>query len=272
MYTNLLDIMRTFNIECCVPIIQDGKIHRFANRNKGNKSCWYILYQNGGAFGDWKQGISRRYYPDSYQQLPKYERELLNQKVRLAMRKAEEERRIAQEATAREAQAIMLRGKPSGLSPYLKRKQVSPYGIVFHSNYIAIPMKDMDGKLWNAQRIYSDGSKRFLRQGKKKGCFHYIGSDVPKHRIYMCEGYATAASVFEATLTPTVVCFDAGNIGSVVKDFRQRFPGLSITIAADNDAGKERNTGRETAEFVAKQYGCSVALPIIPFGKGGNDE
>jgi len=49
--------------------------------------------------------------------------------------------------------------KDTGNSEYLKIKQVDAFGIKFGKMAIAIPLHDIDGKLWSYQKIYDDGKQ-----------------------------------------------------------------------------------------------------------------
>ncbi|MDD2801875.1 MAG: hypothetical protein PHE96_10485, partial [Methylococcales bacterium] len=60
--------------------------------------------------------------------------------------------------------------------------------------------------------------KRFLSGGQKKGCYFCLGYRTDK--ILICEGFATAASLFESTGLLTVVAFDAGNLKEVAINIR----------------------------------------------------
>jgi putative DNA primase/helicase len=147
------------------------------------------------------------------------------------------------------------------IHPYLQKKQVSDFGIRIKGNWLVIPLKDANDKLWSLQFIDAEGNKRFLTDGKKKGCFYPIGLLQETETAFVCEGFATGASIYQATKIPTVVAFDAGNLEPVVANIRSAYPHMKITLCADNDQGKERNTGKEAAEKVAAKYGCKVILP-----------
>ena len=85
------------------------------------------------------------------------------------------------------------------------------------------------GELVNLQFISETGGKRFLSGGKKKGCFYCAGeSDTSK--ILICEGFATAASVYENTGYLTVIAFDAGNLKEVAITIRAFVPDAEIII------------------------------------------
>ena len=45
--------MLASGITCQIEIIPDGVLRRFANNSKREKNGWYILFENGGAFGEW---------------------------------------------------------------------------------------------------------------------------------------------------------------------------------------------------------------------------
>jgi phage/plasmid primase-like uncharacterized protein len=69
-------------------------------------------------------------------------------------------------------------------------------------------------------QFIQQGSKRFLKGGKKEGSFFIFGSlnlnnSNPNNRVYIAEGIATAASIYEATNATTICVFDAGNISPV---------------------------------------------------------
>jgi putative DNA primase/helicase len=257
--------MRSHNINCVAEIIADGKVHRFANDGKGNKDCWYILFQNndgsfGGSYGNWQTGDKHAWSSDN---------KPLSKEIYAQIERARNLH--AQEEAERHDQAALKAAKQwsnvqqAAHSPYLQKKQINAHGVAFAQNGdILVPLRDIDGKLWSLQFIHPDGTKRFLSGGKKKGCFHTLGDLVSAEAIYLCEGYATGASVYEATGITTVVSFDAGNIEPVITEIKKKYPALRITIAADNDQWKERNVGKETATTVANKHGCKVALPAFP--------
>jgi len=106
---------------------------------------------------------------------------------------------------------------------------VQPHGVRFTPDgVLLVPMVDAAGVLQNLQRIApqrpADGGpdKRFLSGGRKSGLFHVIGQAEGATVLLLAEGYATAASVHEATGRPVVVVrFDAGNLKHVAEALRQ---------------------------------------------------
>jgi putative DNA primase/helicase len=85
---------------------------------------------------------------------------------------------------------------------------------------LLIPLYDSDGTLHSLQFIDADGAKRFKTGGRKQGCYFSIGQ--PKDVLCLAEGYATAASISEATGHAVAVAFDAGNLLSVAKVLREK--------------------------------------------------
>jgi len=142
----------------------------------------------------------------------------------------------------------------------------------FKAGTIAIPMRDMDGKLWSLQFINENGSKQFLKLSRKKELFHLVSKNQPPtgglindddQVIAFAEGYATAASILMATSWPTAVAFDAGNLAHVAAGFRGVYPDKKLLICGDNDSHKPTNTGLESATATAHQVNGIAALPTF---------
>lgn len=241
-------------------LIPDGKIHRFAHAGRGHKDCWYGFYGLAGTFGDWSRGIHET-WSLKQEVLPIKDVGILRHQIAQANRKAEEERLKKQEEVATSALAQWDTLIKEGSSPYLIQKQVEAFGIRFEGEKIVVPVRDISGKLWSLQWISSDGTKRFLTAGRKKGCFHTLSTLEDGKPIYVTEGYATGASVYRATGLTTVVAFDAGNLDSVIEEVRKAYPQSPLILAGDDDRWKDSNMGREKAMEAAQKYGCSVVFP-----------
>ncbi|CUU79368.1 cpp22 [Campylobacter hyointestinalis subsp. hyointestinalis] len=170
--------------------------------------------------------------------------------------------------------------------PYFKKKGLEKnYYLKQDSNHnLLIPLMDIDNKLWSVQRIYSTGDKiiGYIRtkeekeQGleypaKKAGCFFIVGAkDLNSlNEFQITEGFATAATIYEATGKPTIMAVDSGNILKVVDSLKERYPDKKITIFADNDIKNEskplgKNVGVEAAIEVQKKYlDTKVIIPKL---------
>ena len=134
---------------------------------------------------------------------------------------------------------------------YLVRKGCKPYGVrVNAAGAVLVPMRDAAGELWNVQTIKpakpDDGGpdKLFLAGGRKSGLMRWCGTPDGAPVLLIAEGYATAASIHEATGRPVAVAFDAGNLAPVALALRGRFPAARIVIAGDDDRATAARTGR----------------------------
>jgi putative DNA primase/helicase len=183
-----------------------------------------------------------------------------------AARKAESEAASRHEKAASAAVQALAHASATGNSPYLTNKGVAAYGLRFEADgTVVVPMQDAAGKVWNIQRIKPDGTKRFLKDGRKSGLWHWIGSPDNAAVLLIAEGYATAASLHTATDYPCAVAFDCGNLAPVAKAIRERFPTARIVIAGDNDTASAARTGKnpgaEKARAAAKAVRGVCALP-----------
>lgn len=158
------------------------------------------------------------------------------------------------------------RARPAPVNhPYLMAKGVQAHGIRAEGNQLLIPAFDVDGKLHTLQTIGTDGSKRYQLDGSKTGHFHVIGK--PDGVLVVCEGYATGASIHEATGAAVAVAFDAGGLQPVAQALHAKYPTLALVIAADDDwATATGNTGLESAKKAAKAIGGTVVVPEFPSG------
>lgn len=172
------------------------------------------------------------------------------QRAQLARDKAERERLAAEEIAAKQAAAAVQAGQEwerastSGASPYLQRKGVQGYGVRFTPDALLIPLRDAAGALWNVQRVYASGDKRFLSGGRVSGCFHLIGDPAASAWVLVAEGYATAATLHQATAHAVAVAFNAANLRHVAAAMHEQYPAAKLLICADDDRDTEAKTGK----------------------------
>lgn len=231
-----------------------------------NNCCWARDVGEGYVFGDWAKGISGSIFKQSEETLTPEEKKARQRKIEAARKAAQEELKRQQEATAQKALEIWQQLAKCENHPYLSKKQVLSYGLRVYDEYLIIPLYDTNGKIWSLQYINKDGEKRFLSGGRKKGCFFPIGK--PDNLIIVCEGYATGASIHQATGEAVAVAFDAGNIESVVFALKNKYPAYEIIIAADNDI-KEKdapNIGVLRAQEAGNKHSCKVVIPELKSG------
>jgi phage/plasmid primase-like uncharacterized protein len=125
-------------------------------------------------------------------------------------------------------------GLEAEIVPYLTKKKLPHIETRSKYDILIVPMRDIDGKLWSFQQIHGDGTKMFLKDSKKKDLMLRLGDHNPGFS-FICEGWATAASVYLSTQVTTYVAFSASNIDSVANQLKERYSGMRIVVAGDND-------------------------------------
>lgn len=251
-------------------ILADGAIHRIddAIDKPGRKSAWYLLHDDGdfaaGSFGNWKTGLSEKWSSKSLSKVLPEQRTLYFERLRTDKEQADIALREIQKDTAQACEKIWNYASEAGTdNPYLLRKKINSYGLkeFKDSQTLIVPLRDESGNMASLQFIDKDGNKKFKTGGRKHGCYFSIG-DKPQNLILICEGYATGASLHEATGFPVAVAFDAGNMESVGQSLLSKLPNIEIIFCADNDRFNERgNTGTIKAKQAALNVGGKMAIP-----------
>ncbi len=227
-----------------------------------NSRYWAKEVDDGYIFGDYSDGLSESIFPKNEKPLSDTEKKERKERIVKAMKEAEAEQFKLWNDTSNKALNIWQGLKPADTNHrYLLKKQVKAYNLRQSENKLVLPLYDTNGKIWSLQYINEDGEKRFLSGGKKKGCYFTIGK--PKdNKIIVCEGYATGASIFEATGQAVAIAFDCGNLEPVVKGLLIKYQSYEISIAADNDIKENApNTGLNEAKRISKLYNINVYIP-----------
>lgn len=172
------------------------------------------------------------------------------------------DRREQQVRAAGHAATIWMESRPAQPHhPYLMKKGVEAHGIRQQGEALVIPLRDADGVLWSVQRIYPDGRKRFLKDGRITGCYFTMGRLISGLPIVVCEGFATGCSLHQATGYPVAVALNAGNLLPVVLALRSIYPAVPLMLAADDDCERADNPGRTKATEAARAVSAAVVLP-----------
>ena len=241
----------------------DGKLHRFSPTGKrGDDAGWYVLHLDGvpaGSFGDWRSGESQNWCAKSDRDLSDVERQALRERVKVTQRLRDAETARRQTEAAAIALALWEAAAPAVAHPYLTAKGVKPYAIRADGHQLFVPMRDSGGKLHSLQTIAPDGTKRFMPGARVKACYQAIGK--PSGRLIVCEGYATGATLHQATGDAVAIAFNAGNLQAVAVALRGKYPCLTIIIAADDDWKTPGNPGLTAARQAAQAVGGKVAVP-----------
>lgn len=233
--------------------------------NRAAKSTWKSLKPGSFSIGTvWKLARQNGWQPAKPYTPPSVEEQARRKAESEARRQAaEQERQQTQQRVKGTAQKIWNSSRPASLShPYLAAKGITnPDAIAGlrqneykDNDNLIIPVL-YENEIVNLQSINQDGGKRFLAGGQVQGAYAFIGKaeDVEKVGLVMAEGYATAASIYEATGKPVIIAFDAGNMVAVAERLAQKLPqNVPVVIAVDNDASQ---TGIKKARQAAALLG-----------------
>lgn len=243
-------------------IVPDGKLRRFASNGKrGDDSGWYVLHEDcvpAGSFGDWRTGISQDWRADIGRELTREERAAQKARIdaaKAARAKAEAEERAQAAAQAeRDWRAAM----PTGTHPYLSTKNINLNGARILAAKLIVPVR-IGGALTSLQTIAPDGEKRFLPGGAVAGGYFAIGK--PAGVLCIAEGFATGATIHEATGHSVAVAFNAGNLEPVARALRNKYPDAQIIVCADDDAATPGNPGLTKAKAATLAVNGLLAFP-----------
>lgn len=150
--------------------------------------------------------------------------------------------------------------------------------------YTCFAFSNINGQITTKQYISSQVdpetgkfAKRWETGGQKAGSFHVVNGFQKLAKgntpLIIAEGIATALSVqFAIGQEATVVSAgDCGNLMSVAKALREKFPDRAIVLAADNDHLRQDNPGLFHANEAAKAVGGTVISPQFGPGDKGTD-
>ena len=251
-------------------MIEPGKFHRFPGEGKrnGNTAAWCKLFPDGvgGIYGDHSTGFTADWQARRETPYTLAEREAFKRQAAEAKAQAEAERMAKQAEAAKRAALIWRDAKPCSAHAYLTRKGIPAHGARLYGDPLVLPMRDAAGALHSLQFIDAQGEKRFLKGGRIRGCYFSIGNPKGAAALCIAEGFATGATIHEATGLPVAVAFDAGNLGPVAKAMRERFAELPLIICADDDTSTPGNPGITKATEAARSVGGLLAIPDF-----GND-
>lgn len=260
----------------CEQPIMDGKLHRapLSHLPDTNRDGAYVGYLEGFAYAGYiqnfvagtKQTWKMKMAPSNDKPAPYYLKQL-NAYSRLQQFQRNEERIQNQNKARLLAQTIWESAmvvKDKSEHHYLATKNVNPYGVrIAKSGDLIIPAYDENREIHTVQFIssYFDQDKRFLKHGKKTGNFHVIGNLTSGCDYLVAEGYATSASLHEATGLPVVCAFDSGNIKAVIETLQVRYPSNFFCICYDDDQYSKVNVGFIKASAAANELGGGIICP-----------
>ena len=249
--------------------------------DKSNEqSGWYVFNQLDDAwvcvFGNWRSGFEGKMTSYSEKELSQADKVKLQAQLNQAQERIQESKRIKQEEVSVYAAEKFNTAQEVVEHKYLTDKKVKSYGLKQANGNLLVPVysitKNDNGTL--AKRIKSlqyifpdkENTKRFVGGGEIKGNVFLIGCEVQDlanlDSLIVVEGYATGASVWQATNVPCLVVFSANFCNIALNRLREALGDkCRFILALDNDTNKVGNTkANEVCNSIAN---CVVRLPSI---------
>lgn len=248
--------------------VPDGTLRRFHVPGDKDGTCngWYVLHLDGiaaGAYGTWKDAGTWHQWSSREPANP-LEAEQVRQRIEQARRQREAEQHQRQQAAAEYAARLWRDARRADPGhPYLTAKGCRPYNLRQRGDVLLVPLYH-GGELVNLQRIGADGDKRFLSGGRVKGCYSPLGIIAAGQPLYLCEGWATGATLHAETGHPVACAMNAGNLLEAGRHLQRRHPEAVLIVAGDDDRQTEGNPGRTSAIKAAAALGCGLVLPEWP--------
>jgi phage/plasmid primase-like uncharacterized protein len=232
--------------------ITHGKLHRLATTSKPSKrNGWVRLFENSCSYGDWAGDIENGYFwLDNIQPLTaEQKQEWLKKKSEQEILQREIELKDRCERLEAVNKAYALTRQKKTQHAYLERKKID-FRYDFTQDMqdrLVIPMLNVHNQLVGYQFIDDAGIKMFKAGSLTKGGFYpfkpYDCKLVDLDLIFICEGVATAGSVYQALSEHldavnygVVATFSAGNVKPVIDSIWQHVGRKSMIGIMDNDA------------------------------------
>ena len=270
----LVDYLDTTGNLVRVPV-SAGPNHR---PDKGGERSGYYVYNQLDqnfvcVYGNWRTNLENKFTSYNPNEMSAEQKRILQSKLEEAQKRREEAKKIQHEQVA-----VYVKEKFAGANEviehkYLTDKKIKNYGLKTINGNLLIGVhsiiRDNDNgtlvsQIKSLQYIMPDGSKKFAGGGEVKGNVFLIGCEAHElpglETIILCEGYATGASIYEATGLPVAVVFSANFCVSACTRLRS-ITNAKFIIALDNDT---TGIGEKCANEVVSSITNAVSrLPSI---------
>lgn len=248
-------------------IPSDGRVVRCKTTDHPHKKNGAFAFHGDWAwFQNWATMQEAQIWQTDKPMTVARQREIQREQVRIA---AEQQaaKKAAKERLQRWFASLLI--KPIA-SDYLERKGLSNLGlnrVRMDGNDLIIPVY-RNNQLTTIQRISPNGEKKFAFGCSSKGGYFVIGNKTDL--TVFAEGFATGLAIYQAIRNcRVVVCFSAGNVPVVAKDWMAagKIKGFTV-VACDNDYQTSNNAGVTFGKQAAEIIGCNA---VYPQGINGTD-
>ncbi|MGE0289665.1 MAG: DUF5906 domain-containing protein [Bradyrhizobium sp.] len=236
-------------------------------------------------------------------ELTKEDQASIREAQKEAARRLKKERDQEAKTASRWAALVWSGSDPCTEHEYLARKGIQSHGLRVLNTIERIPLTDMDdsnawrltqalgalvvpmhdphGNVNGIQFIYPRGHARAKKFQRDKefwpsgmamgGTFGLIGGVHRAGILLVCEGYATAASLHEATGQSVAYAFSANNLAKAGKLLRKLHPRVRLLFCADDDYLTDGNPGVTHASRAQAEIELTAWIkPDFSDGNGGD--
>ena len=272
--------------DCPSNLILDGKVKRFGKKEKR----WYIgsIHHTGKGepfetftIGDWSTKEQHSY--KSKIALSHADKAAYAVVLKQNIQAAEDEKRRNQIQAEMNAKNLWKNATPENIDihPYMIKKQITGMQLDVRllsdfdkGDTLLIPTYDINGNMCGLQRIFEDSNKRYMFGQLINETHFTIGNSQLESvsLVYLCEGFATGASIHLATNCPVICCFMASNLPKVATLMIRKYPHLKIIVCGDDDFETKDNVGVKYATEAATLCCTKAVFPIFPERKTGQTD
>ena len=223
-------------------------------------------------------GIERKSYQSETEKLAEQTRlaaqmEARRQKRRLRQEQEAQYKLNRQKRVAVNVPSILAEAQPADPNhPYLIKKQLPPLELYQQGRLLLVALYVKGHRLVNLERITPEGKKLSLAGGLRDGVYHRFGGE--SWTVYICEGWATGASLYlmENRAVRVYAAMGKGNLKAVARIAREQNPDSRLIVAADNDTHQSGNPGLSEALKAAEAIGATVLLPTLAQATGNGTD
>ena len=266
-------------------VIADGQHHRVPTLGKPDKTNgWYVVHLNDGPgesgvvvgiFNDMASGQVEMKWTSKAARKSDVSVEQATAALKKRMAAAAKKKQDLAEDAINQVTAELAKAKPVQKAfGYLDHKGVGVVpGLYRNGQVLLIPLKDAEQRVVNMQRIWQDSDgvyqKRYQKGATRAGTYFAIKGSVTT--VAVCEGVATAISIFEATGWTVLAAGDTSQLMAVAKMVRAKMGHVRLVLCADDDRYTEGNPGLTKAREAAEAVKGEVRLPVFDMDSKGTD-
>lgn len=277
-------------------ISSDGSVNRFDSTKTGDKAIWVCIHENefkgntyfNAVYGSWRAGVQftcSSYDPNNKEFKSKEFKQSVKDQMQATKEKLEQEKQDKYKKCREQWTPFYYNLKPeSPIHEYLKAKKISSnfHARITDKNVLFVPAWNAEGLFVGGQRIFLNPEnnkfeKRYTYGIEKMGSFCPFGDVRKAEFVYICEGFATAASVYQGFKDDPKVAvaavWDTSNLLNGAQAVRKINPNSYLIFAADRDINSDpkwHNIGEKKAKFAANKMSNTI-VKTVKFS-GANDK